>query len=178
MEEEESVEFKTVKACAVALAKALKGAGLEIGMVNFLKEEGFINEGVRLSVIDIKTSLNVLDKTNLLVEGIKDRIDQDEDSFWVLVDKFKLSGVMYKPIVKKLTSEHIRQSLADMQVESREYAYMCNVDVLATCNVLTASGTGSNGVSSTGNHLDLHFITAASQSKISTDTNIVFKIMT
>ena len=129
MEEKESVEFKTVKACAVRLAKALKGARLEIGMVNFLKEKGFITEEVRLSVIDIKTSLNVIDKTNLLVEGIKDRIDQDEDSFRVLVNKFKQSGVLYEPIVKKLTSEHIRQSLADMQVEPREYAYMCNVRV-------------------------------------------------
>ena len=44
----------------------------------------------------------------------------------------------------------------------------------------TASGTGSDGGSSTGSPLDLHSITAASQSKISTDTNniIVFRIMT
>ena len=109
--------------------KSIEGGRLEIGMVNFLEEKGFITEGVRLSVIDIKTSLNVIDKTNLLVEGIKDRIDQDEDSFQVLVDKFRQSGVLYEPIVKKLTSEHIRQSLADMQVEPREYAYMCNVHV-------------------------------------------------
>ena len=129
MEEDESIEFKTVKVCAGALAKALKGAGMETAMVNFLKEKGFITEEVRLSVIDIKTSLNVIEKINLLVEGIKDRIDQDEDSFQVLVDKFEQSGVLYEPIVKKLTSEHIRQSLADMQVEPREYAYMCNVHV-------------------------------------------------
>ena len=112
MEEDESIEFKTVKACAVRLAKALMGAGLESAMVNFLKEKGFINEGVRLSVIDIKSPLNVADKTNLLVEGIKNRIDQDEDSFQVLVDKFKQSGILYKPIVNKLTQEYKRQYVA------------------------------------------------------------------
>ena len=136
MEEDESVEFKTVKACAVALTKALKGAGPETAMVNFLKEEGFINEDVRLSVIDIKTSLNVADKTNLLVEGIKNRIDQDEASFHVLVDKFKKSGVMYAPIVKKLTKEYEKQYAAANPNTSCECACMCMYrQQLATCNV-------------------------------------------
>ena len=112
MEEEESVEFKTVKVCDGALAKALKGAGLEIGMVNFLKEKGFITEGVRSKVIGMTTTLGDVDKTNLLVEGIKDRIDQDENSFQVLMDEFKRSGVMYEPIVNKLKNEHMRRSLA------------------------------------------------------------------
>ena len=128
MEEEESIEFKTVKACAVALTKALMGAGPETAMVNFLKEKGFINEGVRLSVIDTKSPLNVANKTNLLVEGIKNRIDQDKRSFHVLVDKFKKSGVLYEPIVDKLTQEYKRQYGAANPNTPRECACMHAAD--------------------------------------------------
>ena len=136
MEEEESVEFKTVKTCAGALAKALKGAGPETAMVNFLKEEGFINEGVHLNVIDTKSPLSVADKTNLLVEGIKNRIDQDEDSYKLLVDKFKKSGVMYEPIVKKLTKEYEKQYAAANPNTPCECACMCMYrKQVATCNV-------------------------------------------
>ena len=142
MEEDESVEFKTVKACAVALTKALMGAGPETAMVNFLKEEGFINDGVRLSVIDIKSPLSVADKAYLLVEGIKNRIDQDEDSYKLLVDKFKKSGVMYKPIVKKLTKEYEKQYAAANPNMSCECACMCMYrKQLATCYVCIYSSS-------------------------------------
>ena len=125
MEEEESIEFKTVKACAVKLGKALKGAGLESAMVDFLKEKGFITEGVRLKVIGMTTPLGDDDKTTLLVEGIKNRIDQDERSFKVLVDKFGKSGVLYEPIFNKLTEEYEKQYAAANPNMSCECACMC-----------------------------------------------------
>ena len=160
MEEDESVEFKTVKTCAGALTKALIGAGLEIGMVNFLKEKGFITEGVRSKVIGMTTTLGDVDKTNLLVEGIKNRIDQDENSFQVLMDEFKRSGVMYEPIVNKLKNEHMRRSLATYSSK--------HVEPLSRAAMASDAGGDSDG--STGDPLAPQSSTAvASQGKISTD---------
>ena len=123
-----------MKACSVALGKTLKGA--DSGMVSFLEENGFITDEVRLRVIDVKTPLSAADKTNLLVEGIKDRIDLDEDSYKVLVDKFKLSGVFYGPIVKKLDKEYEKQYAAANPNTTRERACMCMYrKQRATCNV-------------------------------------------
>ena len=106
------------------------------------------------------TTLGDVNKTNLLVEGIKNRIDQDEDSFQVLMDEFNRSGVMYEPIVNKLKNEHMRRSLAtysNKHVEPLSCAAM-------------ASGAGGDGDGSTGNPLAPQSSTAvASQGKISTD---------
>ena len=118
MEEEESVEFKTVKACAGALTKTLAGAGLDTPMMNFLKEKGFITETVRLNVIDTKSIMNIADKTNQVVEGIKVRIDLDKDSYKVLLNKFDRSGVLYEPIVKMLTKEY-KQSAAAIKLKAK-----------------------------------------------------------
>ena len=106
--EEESAEFRTVKKCAPALQKALNG--LESKVVYFLNEKGFITDDVSSQVLNVKTVLNVTDKTLMLVEGIKSRVSQDKNSYHELVRGFSNGGVLYKPIVEKLRNEYQRQS--------------------------------------------------------------------
>ena len=113
MEEEESAEFRTVKKCAPLLQKALKG--LESKVVYFLNEKGFITDDVMSQVLNVKTVLSVTDKTLMLVEGIKTRVDLDEDSYHELVHGFSQGGPHYAPIVKKLNEEYQRQTSTKQQ---------------------------------------------------------------
>lgn len=113
MEEEESAEFKTVKKCALSLQKALKGLENKVNI--FLNEKGFITDDVYSQVLNVKTVLSVTDKTLMLVEGIKDRVDQDKDSYHILVRGLTQGGVHYAPIVKKLHEEYQRQTSMQQQ---------------------------------------------------------------
>ena len=115
----ESIEFKTVKNCTLSLEKALKS--LENKIVFFLNSNGFITDDVCSGVLNPKCSLTTANKTYQLIEGIKNRIDLDKNSYQVLIDGFTQCGIGYAPIVRILEEEYAKQ--ANMQ--SRECACMC-----------------------------------------------------
>ena len=104
---EDSVEFKAVRRCRVALETALKG--LDRNMVNFLDQNGFITDGVCDQVLNPVTFLSAADKAHELVKGIKNRVKQDKGSYFVLVGGLIQGGVLYQPIVTTLTEEYQRQ---------------------------------------------------------------------
>ena len=104
---EDSVEFKTVKRCTVALETALKG--LDRNMVDFLYQNGFITDDVCDQVLSTKTLLSPADKAYELVKGIRNRVIQDKGSYSVLVGGLTQGGVLYYPIVKKLAGTYQKQ---------------------------------------------------------------------
>ena len=104
---EESVEFKTVKRCTVALETALKG--LDRNMVDFLNQNGFITDDVCDQVLSTKTLLSPADKAYGLVKGIRNRVMQDKESYFVLVGGLTQGGVLYKPIVTMLAEAYQKQ---------------------------------------------------------------------
>ena len=104
---EDSVEFKTVRRCTVALETALKG--LDRNMVDFLYQNGFITDDVCDQVLNRVTLLSAADKAHELVKGIKNRVKQDKWSYFVLVGGLIQGGVLYQPIVTTLAEEYQRQ---------------------------------------------------------------------
>ena len=109
----ESIELKTVKNCIVSLLKALKYPENE--MVYFLNNNGFITDEVCTSVLNPYSSLTTANKACQLIEGIKNRIDQDKDSYQVLINEFTRVGIRYDPIVRKLKEEYAKQANPNMQ---------------------------------------------------------------
>ena len=105
--EEKSIEFKTVRKCAPSLETALKG--LDRNMVDFLYQNGFITSDVCSTVLDPVTLLTPADKAHKVVEGIKDRVDLDKESYKVLFGGLVQGGVLYQPIVNILAVEYQRQ---------------------------------------------------------------------
>ena len=104
---EDSVEFKTVKKCILRLETALKG--LDRNMVDFLYQNGFITDDVCDQVLNRVTLLSAADKAHELVKGIKNRVNQDKRSYFVLVGGLTQGGVLYQPIVTTLAEEYQRQ---------------------------------------------------------------------
>ena len=104
---EDSVEFKTVRRCTVALETALKG--LDRNMVDFLYQNSFTTDDVCDQVLNRVTILSAADKAHELVKGIKNRVKQDKGSYFVLVGGLTQGGVLYQPIVTTLTEEYQRQ---------------------------------------------------------------------
>ena len=123
--EEKSIEFKTVRKCAPSLETALKG--LDRNMVDFLYQNGFITSDVCSAVLDPVTLLTPADKARKLVEGIKDRVDLDKESYNVLFGGLVQGGVLYQPIVNILTEEYQRQLI--------QQAPSTSVHVPTTCAV-------------------------------------------
>ena len=105
--EEKSIEFKTVRKCAPSLETALKG--LDRNMVYFLYQNGFITGEACSTVLDPVPYLTRSDKARILVEGIKDRVDLDKESYKVLFGGLVQGGVLYQPIVNIVTEEYQRQ---------------------------------------------------------------------
>ena len=114
--EEKSIEFKTVRKCAPSLETTLKG--LDRNMVDFLYEKGFITGEVRLTPAD---------KAHKLVEGIKDRVDLDEESYKVLFGGLIQGGVLYQPIVNILAEEYQRQLIQQSPSTSVHVPTTCAV---------------------------------------------------
>ena len=104
---EDSVEFKTVRRCTVALETALKG--LDRNMVDFLYQNDFITDDVCDQVLNRVTLLSAADKAHELVKGIKNRVNQDKRSYFVLVGGLTQGGVLYQPIVTTLAEGYQRQ---------------------------------------------------------------------
>ena len=104
---EDSVEFKTVRRCTVALETALKG--LDRNMVDFLYQNSFTTDDVYDQVLNPVTILSAADKAHELVKGIKNRVKQDKGSYFVLVGGLTQGGVPYQPIVTTLAEEYQRQ---------------------------------------------------------------------
>ena len=109
----ESIELKSVKNCIISLDKALKSP--ENKIIFFLNVNGFITDEVCASVLNPNSSLTAANKTYQLIEGIKNRIDQDKDSYQVLINGFTQSGIRYTPIVRKLKEEYAKQANPNMQ---------------------------------------------------------------
>ena len=130
---EDSVEFKTVRRCTVALETALKG--LDRKMVDFLNQNGFITDDVCDQVLNRVTLLSAADKAHELVKGIKNRVKLDKGSYFVLVGGLTQGGVLYQPILNILAEEYQRQlgeqatssstvpRISSMQ--SRKCVYVC-----------------------------------------------------
>ena len=104
---EDSIEFKTVRRCTIALETALKG--LDRNMVDFLYQNGFITDDVCDQVLSRVTLLSVADKAHELVKGIRNRVKQDKWSYFVLVSGLTQGGVLYQPIVTTLAEQYQRQ---------------------------------------------------------------------
>ena len=104
---EDSVEFKTVRRCTVALETALKG--LDRNMVDFLYQNGFITDYVCDQVLSRKILLSDADKAHELVKGIRNRVKKDKRSYSVLVGGLTQGGVLYQPILTTLAEEYQRQ---------------------------------------------------------------------
>ena len=96
-------------------------------MVNFLYQNGFITGDVCSTVLDPVTLLTPADKARKLVEGIKDRVDLDKESYKVLFGGLIQGGVLYQPIVNILTEEYQRQLI--------QQAPSTSVHVPTTCAV-------------------------------------------
>lgn len=101
------IELNTLEKCTSQLETALRG--LERELVHFLKDECFILEDVRDDVLDARSMLDKADKAGELVKWIKNRVKQDPESYYTLVDRLKQGGKLYAPIVRKLEEEHRRQ---------------------------------------------------------------------
>ena len=101
------MELKTVNKCTVALESALEG--LERNMVDFLYQNGFINNATSKKVLNPMIMLSDADKAHELVNGIKNRVKQDKGSYFVLINGLVQGGILYQPIVKTLTEEYQRQ---------------------------------------------------------------------
>ena len=120
---EDSVEFKTVSKCTVELETALKG--LDRKMVDFLYRNGFITDDICDQVLNRVTLLSAADKAHELVKGIKNRVKQDKESYFVLVDGLTQGGVLYQPIVNILTEEPVPRISSMQQQQSRKCVYVC-----------------------------------------------------
>ena len=101
------MEFKTVKKCTVALETALEG--LERSMVDFLNQNGFINDASCDQVLNPMAMLSPANKAHELVKGIKNRVKLDKGSYFVLVGGLTQGGVLYQPIVDILAVEYQKQ---------------------------------------------------------------------
>ena len=123
--EEKSIEFKTVRKCSPSLETALKG--LDRNMVDFLYQNGFITSDVCSTVLDPVTLLTPADKACKLVEGIKDRVDLDKESYKVLFGGLVQGGVLYQPIVNILTEEYQRQLMLQAPSTSVHVPTTCAV---------------------------------------------------
>ena len=114
---EDSVEFKTVRRCTVALETALKG--LDRNMVDFLYQNGFTTDDVCDQVLNRVTLLSAADKAHEVVKGIKNRVKQDKRSYFVLVGGLTQGGVPYQPIVTTLAEEYQRQLVEQATFSSK-----------------------------------------------------------
>ena len=124
---EDSIEFKTVRRCTVALETALKG--LDRNLVDFLYQNGFITEDVCDQVLNRVTLLSNADKAQELIKGIKNQVKQDKRNYFVLVGGLTQGGVLYKPILKVLDEEYQRQ-LVKQQTSECVYCMCRYVHVL------------------------------------------------
>ena len=110
----DSLELRTVKKCSPELVTALKG--LDSKLVHFLREEGFITDGIHEKVTNVASLLSKAEKASELVGCIEDRIEQDSGSYHIFLDWLKKGpGKYYEPIVKKLEAEFNRMSSAAVQ---------------------------------------------------------------
>ena len=100
----DSLELKTLEKCTSQLEKAL--IVLDRELVHFLKEECFIPGDVRDDVLEARSMLARGQKAGELVKWIKHRVEQDPESYYVLVDRLKKEDKLYKPILKTLDEEH------------------------------------------------------------------------
>ena len=106
-----------MKRCKKWLEIALKG--LDRNMVDFLYQNGFITDDVCDQVLNRVTLLSAADKAHELVKGIKNRVDLDKKSYFVLIDGLTQGGVLYQPVVNILTEEYQRQQ------QTGESVYVC-----------------------------------------------------
>ena len=100
----DSLELKTLEKCTLQLEKAL--LGLDRELVHFLKEECFILGNVRDEVLEARSMVPNAQKAGELVKWIKNRVQQDPESYYVLVDRLKKDDKLYKPILNTLDEEH------------------------------------------------------------------------
>lgn len=99
----DSPELKAIKKYTPELEIAL--SGLERDLVHFLAQKGFISDEVSERVLDSRSFATEEEKAGLLVKGIKRRVKLDANSFHTLLNRFRESGNLYRPILTKLEKE-------------------------------------------------------------------------
>ena len=97
------MEVKALKRCTPDLEAALKG--LDPNLVHFLREEGFITDHMHEEILNRKSPFSDTNKASELVKWIKNRVEQDSESYHDLLRWLKDAGKFYRPIVKKLEAE-------------------------------------------------------------------------
>ena len=129
---EDSVEFKTVRKCMVELEASLKE--LDRDMVDSLYNNLFITKDVHDQVLSAK-NLSKSEKAHELVKGIKNRVEQDKNSYFVLVGCLIKVGAMYQTIINTLAVEYHRQlKLVAQENGTRQTSeYVCVCMYLHTC---------------------------------------------
>jgi hypothetical protein len=103
----DSPELRTVKKCTPDLEKAL--VGLERGLVYFMNQQGFFIDDVAKKILNPVSMLSDIEKSGELTGWIVHRVEQDPNSYHVLLDKLKNSGGHYEPVAKILEAEFLKQ---------------------------------------------------------------------
>lgn len=106
----DSIELITVKECTPQLETALRGIDTEV--VHFLYHEGFITDNVRDKVLNPASCLSEADKASELVKWIRNRVQQDRESYHIFLRRLKESGKLYQPIAGKMEAEYERKRKA------------------------------------------------------------------
>jgi hypothetical protein len=104
MSELHTPELKALRRCATQLDAALEV--MDQDLVHFLRDEGFITNNAHNEVLSPQSVLTEAQRAGVLAKGIDNRVRQDSKSFHILLDRFKQSGVLFKPISKTLMDEY------------------------------------------------------------------------
>lgn len=103
----DSAELYTILSCTTALETALRG--VDSDLVHFLRDEGFISDDVLDHILNPGA---ILDEGEDLVMWIRSRVEQEPESYHVLVNYFILQGEPYQPIMRTLAEEYRNQRAA------------------------------------------------------------------
>ena len=100
----DSAELNTILSCATSLETAFRKADSDL--VHFLLDEGFISEDVHDHILNPGA---ILDEGEELVMLIQNKVEQDPNSYHVLVHYFMISGEPYQAILHTLMGEYVTQ---------------------------------------------------------------------
>ena len=96
----DSVELYTLRQCTPKLEKA--GLEGDRDVLHFLNRNGFVNDRKYFDILDPYSKLSESQKSGEIVKWIKQRVEQDPNSYHELVCYLGTREGHYQPILKRL----------------------------------------------------------------------------
>ena len=103
----ESAEYRTIVSCTKQLETTFRS--IDRDLVHSLHCEGFITQEVRDDVLNPRSMLNDHQKAGQVVTGIRNKVEQSANSYYMLLNNFCRSGKQYEGIMSILDEEYKRQ---------------------------------------------------------------------